>query len=373
MASKIGASANPDFKDIKYNNASLPDVKKFLAAGIDPKTGLPYRAGKSADGFDLKENNKKLLQIIDEQDAVNRFDWENLPYGLNGKLIERILYYRGQGILFRLMEKYYFLPYALNGTIDVYGRFTKVTPYPFNGTATDGEIKKKEKPFIQGLILDCIYDIPQEKLKEDSACIILNDYTPQISQNLIPHSIFVNPVLDVMADCIPFLRTALLNGTGVMGMRVGGQDDYSNVAAASASINRCARTGEKFVPIIGTIDFQQLTGGPVAKAEEFLLTMQSLNNYRLSLFGLENGGFFQKKAHVLESEESVNSGAPSLVMQDCLSNRKSFCELANKIFGLSIDVEISESAKETEGSPIERGERSKFIYDFGSNEGGRDE
>lgn len=348
MASIKNASAQVGKPDKKINNACLPNLPPYLAAGINPKTGLPFRAPDPiGEGF--KENNKKLLRIIDEQDAVNRFEWYNLPEGLSGVLIERILYYRGQGILFYMADadRFYFLPYALNGTIDVYGRYTEVTPYPFNGTATDGKEGDKAQPWIQGLNRKCVYDIQLDELQYEKvieSCVILNDYTPQISQTVIARSIMNDPLLDVMADCIPFLHTALLNGTGVMGMRVQGEDDYSNVAAASDSINHCARSGQKFVPIIGTIDFQQLTGGPVSKAEEFLLAMQSLDNYRLSLYGLENGGLFQKKSHILEAEQNMNAGKASLVMQDSLMQRQNFCDIVNSLFGLGIWCEISESA-----------------------------
>ena len=126
------------------NNAKIIDPNMLISAGIDPKTGLPV---KYIGAFECatKADIKKQLRIVDEQDAVNMFTWYNLPPGLNARLIERILYYRGQAMLFFLKDKFYFLPYALNGTIDVYGRFTGVTPLPFNGTSNDGG-KGKEKP-----------------------------------------------------------------------------------------------------------------------------------------------------------------------------------------------------------------------------------
>lgn len=54
------------------NNACLPDLEPFFAAGIDPKTGLPVKVTSACQGY-LKENIKKQLRIIDEQDAVNRY------------------------------------------------------------------------------------------------------------------------------------------------------------------------------------------------------------------------------------------------------------------------------------------------------------
>ena len=54
---------------------------------------------------------------------------------MDGQLLERILYYRGQGAFFYMesLEKFFFLPFALDGEIDVYGRYTGITPLPFNG------------------------------------------------------------------------------------------------------------------------------------------------------------------------------------------------------------------------------------------------
>lgn len=356
-----------DTKPGKVNNANLPNIQPLIQAGIDPKTGLPIKAvsGGGDPNCGFKENNKKLLRIVDEQDALNRFTWYNLPAGLTGNLIERILYYRGQGMFFYMEtdDKFYFLPYALDGTIDVYGRFTAVTPLPFNGSATNGK-DDKPKPWITGLRRTCIYDLYSinsknpdtltdeqvdaifTKLDERArdGCVLLHDYSCQQAQTNISRQILNDPLLDVMADCLPFLRTALLNSTGVQGMRVQNEDEQSNVEAASRSIDRAALTGRKFVPIIGQVDFQEMTGGNVAKSEEFLLAMQAMDNYRLSLYGLDNGGLFQKKSHMLEGEQQMNAGKASLVMQDGLTMRQNFCDLINNIWGLGIWCDISESA-----------------------------
>lgn len=333
---------------------AMYDLDTYIAAGINPQTGLPIKVADNQINSICKADIKKQLRILDEQDAVNRFTWYNLPSGLNSRLMERILYYKGQGMFFKLQDKFYFLPYALDGTIDVYGRFTEVTPLPFNGKASsDG----KDRPWITGLRRKCLYDVqmPEDYVSEegeidwdkiealqDECCVLIKDYTEQISQTNISRQILQDPVLDIMADMFPFMRTALLNGTGVQGMRVNSQDEYSNVDAASRSINRAALEGKKWVPIVGSVDFQDLTGGEVAKAEEFLLAMQSLDNYRLSLYGLDNGGLFQKKSHVLEAEQQMNTGTTGLVLRDSLQCRQDACNIINSAFGLQIWCEPSE-------------------------------
>ena len=328
------------------NNARIPDVNTLMAMGFDPKTGLPYRCGSGKTN--LKPDIKKTLRIMDEQDAINRFTWHNLPKGLNGHLIERILYYKGQGAFFYMPsnETFYFLPYALDGTIDCYGRFTSITPLPFNGSTSNE--KGGQKPWINGLSRTPVYDpilLEELTLNDlDTKCVLLHDYSCQISQTNIPRQNLNDPILDVMADCIPFLRTALLNSTGVSGVRVNDQSGADNVLAASAALDVAALTGEKYIPIVDALEMQPLTTSTVSQSQEFLLSMQALDNYRLSTYGLDNGGLFQKNAHKLEAEQEMNQGNVGLIMQDGLTNRQEFCDLINNIWGLGVYVMVSETA-----------------------------
>lgn len=328
------------------NNAKIPNLEALIQAGMDPKTGLPAKLGSTSEGF--KSHNKKLLRVMDEQDAVNSFKWYNLPNGLNQALIERILYYRGQGMFFYMEanDQFYFLPYALDGTIDVYGRFTGVTPLPFNGQSSTTK-DKKEEPWIIGLTKTPVYDIKLDELKLPDltdSCVLLKDYTEQISQTNISRQVLQDPLLDVMSDCIPFMRTNLLNSTGVKGMRVGNQNEVNQVFAANEQINNAALVGQWAIPVIGNVDFQELAdGSALGKSEEFLLALQALDSYRLSMHGLPNGGLFQKKAHMLEAEQNMNMGTASLILQDRLRNRQDFCDIVNSIWGLGIWCEPNES------------------------------
>lgn len=334
------------------NNATLTEpnmVELLIQAGINPKTGLPIKFGSS--GCSYHKEIKKILRIIDEQDAINRFTWYNLPPELNGQLIERILYYKGQAMFFYLDDKFYFLPYALSGTIDVYGRFKKVTPLPFNGTSNDGDI---EKPWIQGLEYIPIYDVQNPdnfitKSVEDirrlieNSCVILKDYSEQYSQTNISRQILNDPIISLEAECYPFMRTALINGTGVRGLKVADDSEVNDVERASHQLANAALTSKIFTPIKGTIDFQELTNGSPLKAEEYLVAMQSLDSFRLSTYGLGEGGIFQKKAHMLEAEQETNTGNVGLVMRDSLQLRQNFCNIVNSIWGTSIWCETSET------------------------------
>lgn len=336
--------------NIKKNNAAIYDINTLIQAGIDPKTGLPLKVA-SHDKACLKPNIKKLLQMVDEQDAINRYKWYNLPDGLDSQMIERILYYKGQGMFFysEQLDKFFFLPYALDGSIDIYGRFTRVKPMPFNGSKEAEDKNKKLNPiarYISMLSREPVYDIWLDELTADifdKKCVLISDYSKQISQTNISRSILNDPLLDVMSDMIPFLRTSLLNSTGISAVRVNSQDDYIQVKLASTAIDNAALSGEKYIPTVGTIDFQELASGNVAKSEEFLLSMQSLDNFRLGLYGLENGGLFQKKAHMLQSEQDINAGSTGLAYQDGMTLRQNAADIINSIWGLGVYCDASET------------------------------
>ena len=321
------------------NNARLPDINTLIQAGIDPKTGLPIRVDE--EKCTLKNDIRRVLRVLDEQNAINRYTWFNLPNGLDGQLIERILYYKGQGMFFYMEtdNTFYFLPYALDGSIDVYGRFKAVTPLPFNGTAQD-----KKDAWITGLTKIPVYEVKEVDLDTFlDGCVLLSDYSKQISQTNIPRQTLQEPILDAMAEAFPLARTSLIANSGIKGMRVNDEDQQSTVKAASRSITRAALNGDIWIPIVGNIEFQELTDGSALKSEEFLLYMQALDNFRLSLYGLDNGGLFQKKSHMLEAEQEMNAGNVGLVYQDGLALRQKFCNLVNSIWGLGIWVEPSET------------------------------
>ena len=332
---------------------AIYNLTPYYQAGIDPKTGLPVKMGPAVGEGWRKEAIKKSLRIVDEQDAVNRYTWYNLPCTISSQELERLLYYKGQLAFFYCepLEEFYFMPYALDGGIDFYGRFKRIHPVPMaEGTETRDDPRNleiaKQREYLSTLKLDVLYDVPLETddLDVSKCCVLLHDYTKQLSETIISRQIINDPILDIMADCIPFMRTNLLNSTGIDGVRVNSSDEQSNVIAASAAINRAALNGEKYVPIIGMAEFQELTPGQVAKSEEYMLAMQSLDNYRLSLYGLDSGGLFNKKSHMLQSEMDMNSGTTGLVLQDGLAIRQRFCDIVNAITGLGISCEISETA-----------------------------
>ena len=72
--------------------------------------------------------------------------------------------------------------------------------------------------------------------------------------------------------------------------------------------------------------------------------MQSLDNFRLSTYGIDNGGLFEKKSQILESENSVNASNTAVALTDGLAIRQNFCNIVNSIWHLGIWCDVTETA-----------------------------
>lgn len=353
-------------KKSKPNGGSGPwmiDASLLVMAGIDPKTLLPIKVANHE-----RLNIRDMISVMDEQAAVNRYAWTNFPGGLTGQDVERMLYYKFQLALFWLAEteKFYLMPYALEGNIDYYGRFVSVHPVPWGSGQEGGEGAKKGK--LEGSVSQAqydllsqkkflvVYDVMTERPKGkpegyDGYCVLLNDYTRQWSnQNGIPRSILQKDIIKVEADIIPMARTALLASVGTRAVRVQNSEEGPNVTAASAQIYEAAVSGKLMIPVNGMTDFQDLANAPSGKPEDYLGTMQAVDNFRLSALGVSNGGVFEKKAHVLEKEEAANNAPNEIIYNDGLSIRQNFCLIANSIWPLGVWCDKPDYA---DGAPSE--------------------
>lgn len=337
----------------KNSGPYMPNLQALIAAGIDPKTGLPIKA-TSGTKCTLKNDIKKIVRIIDEQDAVNRYKWYNLPCNLSSQEVERLLYYKGQlcFFYFKDLDEFYFMPYTLDGTIDFYGRFNTIHPVPMTAGDEDKDNvnrKTAQEELLSQIKLKCIY-APitfADELNYDvmtSSAVLLHDYTKQQSQTIIPRQQVNDPLVETIAAMIPYARTAAMLSTGVKGVRVNDSAEAEDVMVGSSTIDVAAQTGNPWVPLLGKLDYQELNGGVAYKPTDFMQLMQSLDNFRLSTYGIDNGGLFEKKSQILESENSINSSNTAVALTDGLAIRQNFCNIVNSIWHLGIWCDITETA-----------------------------
>lgn len=325
------------------------DVNLLIQAGINPKTLIPFKFENCIDDDDLVDSIKGVISVIDRQDAVNRYEWYNLPKGITSELIERVIYYKGSAIFFYMAENnsFYFLPYGLAGDIDIYGRYLEVTPLPFAGPTATTDDSGNSRPWIKRYTKKVIYEVPIDYIPDiNKSCVILRDYVNGIEQNNQPRFKLNEGLVNLESQMIPFLRTALLGLTGISGLRVNSEDEQSNVRAAAQSVKQAALTGSCWIPVVGGLDFQNFDKPNIGDANQFLLSMQAIDNLRLSTLGLKNGGLFEKQGTILQSESDMANSNTDLILQDGLSIRQEFCNIVNKVFNLHIWCEAKEQQDE---------------------------
>ena len=329
-------------------NPNIPQLELLWQAGINPKTGLPMKFGNKR--CTTKEDIKKVIRKNDEQIAVNKYVWYNLPMNLSSAEVERMLYYKGQLAFFYLkdLDQFYFMPYALDGTIDFYGRYNTIHPVPMT-SGTDDKNGKAQAEYLSNIKLDCVYGIkmPEEIDKKTltNSAVLLHDYCKQLSQTIIPTQQLNDAIIDIESEIVPFLRTSLLMGTGTKGVRVPDADSKDEVREANRELLDSALSANPYAPILGTIDFQELTDGTLTKSADYLQAMQAIDNFRLGLHGVPNGGLFEKNQYVNNAQTNMNLGGAdvSLTLMDGLSIRQNFCNIVNSIWNLGIWCEPSET------------------------------
>lgn len=240
----------------------------MVMAGINPKTGLPDRTGGDPAGIANDMSNS--LSLIDKQQSIGTFEWEQTTDKLDSETIERMLYYKYTLMLFKLQDQLFLLPYALSGNIDVYGNFLEVTPLPFGGPSATTTADGKPKPWIEGLTR-----IPVRSLDEvsdpETQCVLFYDYSRGYGQLGTPRADLNKVYINMEAEFPAMMRTALLNGSGVTGVRVNGEDTADQVVEAANAINIAALSGQRLVPLIDSVEAQELGNGAVKTAEEYML------------------------------------------------------------------------------------------------------
>lgn len=343
--------------------ATMIDSQLCVQAGINP--AMVHRhtpAPTTTNTNPLKESMRRNFENLDAQDFTNRFTWYNLPDGMTGPMLEQILYNKGQiaGFYIAELDKFFFLPYTLSsqeGTgLDAYGRFTHITPIPLAGVAdSEGNMK----PFIPGKHFEVIYDVilPEDLDTIDltNKAVLLHDYTPSVlTQTCVPRQSTQNGILDVMSDIIPLMRTALVNGTGVTGLKTEGGTDNTAVAEANRQFQNASINGQRYVSVASNLEMEALgdSRGSV-DAEKYLQVLQSIDNLRLGMYGIPNGGVFAKNSHMLQTEQDMAGGSTGLALQDALYQRQRFADLFNSLFwpllgGQLVWCEVSESVNKTD-------------------------
>ena len=278
---------------------------------------------------------KEILRDNDIAQYSKRGRWYNLPFGIDGEIIDRIMYYKARGTIFyvKTVDKFYFLPFALNGEIDCVGRYLDITPLIFGGS----DDNKVDKSFIQDYNICPIYDvlIPEQVTEDiiENGCVILNDRTQRRTKHIVPMYMKNEPLIDLEAKILALLRTGAMNKVGLKGIKSSGPDDSSKIIQASLSKELFAILGYTYLPVETGLDTIQELNDVNTNLQELCMILQSIDNLRLNNLGIQNGGVFEKQGTVLQTEAMYGVAPTELLEDDYVYQRQKFCTIANSIYG----------------------------------------
>lgn len=307
-----------------------------MGGGVNPIASSTTRIEELKSGFRIREL----------QQYMRRYKWLNLPYGMDETIMERILYFRGRLVAFKIDDKFYTLPFALNGSIDIYGRYNSVMPLTFNGTIkTDKNDNEYEDDgvFIADYVLKVAYDELEVGGKD---CVILNDYTQGISQNIIPRANLSGVYTELMGEIVTLIRHNLISSARIYTLRVLSEGEKNGVLSELNEMeSQILKNGKRVFPITSAVDLKEVLNDKSLETQNYWECFVSVDNLRENEIGIENNGVFKKKERVLKGEQELEAGSADLVYSDGLENRRRFCEVFNAMFGTDVWVEESEVVK----------------------------
>lgn len=348
--------------------AGIPQSKKMLkyANAIDQ-----YGNAITPNPTKYNLNYDSLFNIMREQNMIETFErymWINVPFGLTQDLIERILFFRGKGVFYfnDKVKKFQFLPFALNGVIDEYGRYTACNSLPFTGTdeVTEGEKKQKVKKLVKAVYEDLpiVYDLPydEESIKlirdKKTVGIILNDNSLAVSQQPVIRSNYVKPVLHMMATLIQIINTAMYGNADHNFIQIENESELSSINEQISAINRDILNGKRFTPVTSNLPITPIKTSNTANLEGLFGTFNSITNFLKSITGVANAGVFDKKAHLLQEEQRLNGSNSDDIYYNGLRLRQEFCLMVQAYYGYPVWCESKRGMSEAQEENMLMGE-----------------
>lgn len=372
----------PMYDTISLTSAGIPLSRKMLKYGNavdqDGKIITP-----NPKDFNLQYDS--LYNIMREQNMIETFErymWTDIPFGLTQDIIERILFFRGKGIFYfnDKIEKFQFLPFALNGVIDEYGRYTRCNTLPFTGTDEEPKDKKVKKPRI--LVyedLEIVYDLPynsemfENARKMKTVGIILNDNSLAVSQQPIIRSNYVKPVLHMMATLMQIINTAMYGSADHNLLQIENESELASIQNQINAINADILRGNRFTPIVGNLPITPLKTSNTANLEGLFGTFNSLTNFLKSITGVANAGVFDKKAHLLQEEQKLNGSNSDDIYYNGLRLRQEFCLMVQAYYNYPIWCESKRGMSEAQSENMMTGETTDpDNTQYNDNKGGDD-
>lgn len=236
---------------------------------------------------------------------MNRFEWVNLPKGIEERYIERALFEHGKALFFMdEMMGLMCLPCNEDGGQNVYGEFIKYRAFGYNYNKS--------------------YNI-------ENAVLIRNNLSQSNSHNLVMTyanklcEIEKTIILNIKQQKTPYIVACSEKDLITLKSLYQKVDDNQAVIYADKQLD---------LKTLGV----HLTSSPFV-ADKLLLHKHEVENELLTMIGINNANT-DKKERLITDEVNANNQYIDMNVSFMLEVRKLACQQINEMFGLNIDVKL---------------------------------
>lgn len=294
---------------------------------------------QSTGDYAIGMNNFFLMKELKEY--VSRFEWKNLPQGVNGNILETMLYYKGQLAFFKLAEQYYILPFVYTGQINHYGIQEKLIPISFNGTVEDDTNKITK---FAGEKIAYVYERAGMDDPVEDVAVVLKAGSGMFLNNSVPPVVVTDQIRAKLVENLILIRNNLILSQPVKYVNVMNEAAAKSLQLQVDTMLNDILNGSVVQTIVGKLTLEDINT-EVSKLvpQQLWQSLESLNSLRLDYLGILNNGVFEKRERFLSDEVAGKQATAKLLLEDDLNNRKIFCKLVNKVFGLNVSVDLNKN------------------------------
>lgn len=297
---------------------------------------------------------QELWQNYDMQQCCARYKWKNLPNGLLGWQIERMLYYRGSVAGFKVNDQFYVLPYVIQGNINIYGMPTRIKPMAYNGKPLekngDGKYESDENAAFMHQENQQAFDLPVDLLgdeRDEYSAVILYDCVPTFVGGGAPAMYNRQRlIIKEMADCLARININIVISNKKILLHI---KDAKQAAVVQKELKIAFGSDCPFGVLTSEFDVNSVQSTSDYNADDLFNALKNYDAIRCFMAGINSRGFgTEKQERLITGELNGDLERVGLIADQGLELRKIWADLCNRKFGTNIQVELRSDSFENQ-------------------------
>lgn len=286
------------------------------------------------------EDYRRVWNVLDINQNCNKYRWENLPKGLTGWNLERMLYYYGSLCGFKYNGSVWVLPFTATRDLNAYGFPTTIQPITFNGRTPDNS----SNDFF-GADFKVETFLPDDAITDKKACILL-DNIPEACGTFMPmpkwaqNNILINDVVETLKRVN--INIVVSNKKLVIQCQDEKQADVVRQELAEGF-----DSDSPFIVCTSPASMPNISQASDLQASDLFNVIKQYDSIRCQMSGILTKSFGQDKKERVNSGELMGEREQVNIVYDTgLYLRELWCEEMNACFGTNIQVRENKDALE---------------------------